>query len=100
LDLFHCPAFAGRLLLVQLRNPVAIRPGTTTLTVTPSMPTSEASVLDHPTSANLRLFEIARFGMGAMTPEEALVTMRPQPCSRMAGNSASVMAMTESTIDS
>jgi hypothetical protein len=41
-----------------------------------------------------------RFGIGATTPEEALVIMRPQRLSRMPGRASSVSEMTERIIAS
>src|SRR5437899_12798679 len=78
---------------------VAMRPGTTMLAVMPSLPTSRASVFDQPTSDRRSAFEIARFGMGDMTPDDVLVRMRPQPRDFMPGRTQSVMAMIERTID-
>jgi len=74
---------------------VATRPGTTMFDVTPSRATSRESVLDHPTSVERRALEIPRLGIGAMTPEEVLVMMRPHFLARMEGSTASVMAITD-----
>ena len=77
-----------------------MRPGTTMLAVMPSLPTSRASVFDQPTSDRRNAFEIARFGMGAITPDDVLVMrIRPQPRDFMPGRTRSVMAITERTID-
>ena len=45
-------------------RPVAMRPGRTMFAVTPSRPTSRASVFDQPTSASLSAFEIAEIWNG------------------------------------
>ncbi len=63
--LSHCPGLATR--------DVAMRPGTTMLAVIPSLATSRASVFDQPTSDSRSAFEIARLGMGDITPEDVLV---------------------------
>ena len=54
-------------------RPVAIRPGTSMFTVMPCDATSRASVFDQPTNALRSEFERPRFGIGAITPDEALV---------------------------
>src|SRR4029079_8244479 len=54
-----------------------MRPGTMVLTVTPDPATSAASVLAKPTSAPRRLFEITRLGIGATTPDDPMIRMRP-----------------------
>jgi hypothetical protein len=56
-----------------------------------------AGHFDQPTSESRRALESARFGMGAITPEEALVMIRPQWRSLIPGSTRSVMAMTERT---
>ena len=81
-------------------RPVEMRPGTTMLAVTPSAAISRASDFDHPTNASRSAFEIARFGIGAITPDEVLVMMRPHLRCRIAGNTRSATAIMESTISS
>src|SRR5690606_29200384 len=83
----------------NLMRCVAIRPGTITLQVTPSRPASRASVLDQPTRESLSAFERPKLGIGAMTPEDADVITRPHPRSRIPGRTASVTAITDSTIE-
>ncbi len=78
---------------------VAMRPGSTMLAVIPSRPTSLARVFDQPTSDRRNAFEMPRLGIGATTPEDVLVMMRPHLRVRMPGSTRSVMAMTDSTID-
>src|SRR5690625_476099 len=65
---------------------VATRHGRTILTVTPSLPTSFASVFDQPRSPLLKPFDIARLGIGAITPDDVLVIIRPHFPSRILGN--------------
>src|SRR5579863_3024716 len=77
---------------------VAMRPGKTMLHVTPSGPTSRDEVLDHPTSDSLRALDIARLGIGATTPDEVEVIIRPQRRALMPGRTRSVIAITERTI--
>ncbi len=78
---------------------VAMRPGSTMLQVTPSRPTSRASVFDQPTSDSLSALEMPRLAIGATTPDEVEVMTRPHLRARMVGSTRSVIAMTESTID-
>src|SRR5580693_4889531 len=77
---------------------VAIRPGTTMLLVMLRSPTPRARVLLHPTRLDLSALDRPRFGMGTTTPLEVLVMMRPHLRSRIPGSTASVMAMTETTM--
>src|SRR6202047_2266195 len=77
---------------------VAMRPGSIIFAVIPSRATSRANVLDQPTSARRNELERPRFGIGATTPDEVLVIIRPQARAFMLGNTRSVIAMTESTI--
>ena len=67
-------------------------------TVTPLAATSLARVFDQPTKALRRVFDMARLGMGMITPEDAFVMTRPQPCSSMPGRTASVRRIMESTM--
>src|ERR1700742_4468335 len=77
---------------------VAMRPGRMTLAVMPCGATSRARGLDQPTSDRRSVLEMARLGIGAMTPEDVLVMIRPQPRSRMPGRTRSVSAITDSTM--
>ena len=52
------------------------RPGTTTLAVMPSPPTSPARVLDHPTSVLRSALDRPSPGIGATTPELVEVMIR------------------------
>ena len=61
---------------------------TMVLTVTPDPATSAASVLAKPTSAPRRLFEITRLGIGATTPDDPMIRMRPHFFSIIAGSTA------------
>ena len=72
---------------------VAIRPGRAILTVMPLGASSRDRVLDQPARAPRSEFDRARFGMGATTPDEAMVTIRPHPAARISGSTASVIAM-------
>ena len=64
----------------------------------PSPATSLAKVFDQPTRPARKPLDTARFGMGVMTPEEVLVTTRPQPRALIEGKTALVIAMTLTTI--
>ena len=77
---------------------VAMRPGRMILAVMPSAATSRASVFDQPTSDRRRAFDTARFGMGATTPDDVLVTIRPQRRARIDGRTRSVRPITDRTI--
>src|SRR6478672_2461125 len=77
---------------------VAMRPGSTMLAVMPSRPTSRARVLDQPTSDSRNAFDMPRLGIGATTPDDVLVMMRPNFLARMPGSTRSVMAITDSTM--
>ncbi len=66
----------------------------------PCAATSAASVFDQPRSEERSAFEVARLAIGVTIPEEALVTIRPQPRSRMPGSASSVSAIGPSTIAS
>ena len=77
---------------------VAMRPGRMMLQVMPSRPTSRARVLDQPTSDRRNAFDRPRLGIGATTPDEVEVMIRPHLRSRMPGSTLSVSAMTDSTI--
>ena len=61
-------------------------------------PTSRARVLLHATRLDLSALDRPRFGMGATTPLEVFVMMRPHLRSRIPGSTASVIAMTETTM--
>src|SRR5665213_3662082 len=78
---------------------VAMRTGTTMLAVMPSRATSRESVLDQPTSERRNALEIPRLGIGATTPEEVLVMMRPHWRDFMPGNTRSVIAITGTIMD-
>src|SRR5262245_44316390 len=77
---------------------VAMRPGSTMLLVTLSLPTSFASVLDQPTSDSRSAFERPRFGIGATTPDDVLVIIRPYLRLFMPGSTRSVIATTDRTM--
>ena len=79
-------------------RPVAMRPGSTMLTVIPSVPTSRTTVFDQPTKVSRRAFEMPRLAIGATTPLEVEVITRPQPFAFMPGSAASVTAITERTM--
>src|SRR3546814_12513895 len=64
---------------------VAMRPGNTMLAVTPSRPTSRASVFDQPTSDSRSALDEPGLGTGATTTDEGEVTMGPQPPARQPG---------------
>src|ERR1700693_1560262 len=78
---------------------VDTRPGSTRLTVMPSGATSRAKVFDHPAKAERSAFEMHRFGIGATTPEDALVMIRPQRFARKPGSTRSVMWIIDRTIE-
>ena len=78
---------------------VATLPGSTMLHVTPSRPTSRASVFDQPSRLRRSALEMARFGIGATTPEDVLVMMRPHRRARIPGSTRSATAITDSTIE-
>src|SRR4051812_43932478 len=56
---------------------VSIRPGTMTLAVTPSRPTSSAMVFDHECRLARSVFDSPRFGIGLIAPDDVDVRMRP-----------------------
>src|SRR4051812_33388497 len=92
------PSRAARVSSRWRMRPVAMRPGTTTLTVMPSAATSRASVFDQPTSVERSAFDRPRSGIGITTPDDALVMTRPQRRRRMAGSTRSVIRVTDSTM--
>src|SRR5829696_328521 len=77
-----------------------MRPGSTTLTVMPSLATSPDRVFDHPTIEERSAFEITRFGIGCTTPVEATVRMRPHLRSRMPGSTRPASRNTGTTMAS
>src|ERR1700744_4652718 len=77
---------------------VAMRPGRITLTVTLSAATSRARVFDQPTNDIRNALDIARFGIGAITPDDELVITRPHLRARMPGRIRSVMPITDNTM--
>lgn len=77
---------------------VAIRPGSTMLAVMPWPPTSRARALDQPTSVRRRALESPKFAIGATTPDEVDVMIRPHPLAFMPGRTEPVTAITERTM--
>jgi hypothetical protein len=65
----------------------------------PSRATSRESVFDQPTSDILNAFDIPKLGMGAITPDDALVITRLQRFLRIPGNTPSVIEITDRTMD-
>ena len=76
---------------------VAIRPGRTELTVTPSPATSRASVLSAPSSAARWEFERISGWIGSRTALDATLRIRPKPRSRIPDTTRSMIAMGAST---
>ena len=76
---------------------MAIRPGSTELTVTPSRATSRASVFSAPSSAARCEFDRMSPGIGSRTALEETLTIRPKPRSRMPGTTRSTIAIGPST---
>ena len=56
-------------------------------------------VFDHPTSERRNAFEIPRFGIGAITPDDVLVITRPHFRERIPGSTASVTAITDKIME-
>src|SRR6266702_106299 len=82
----------------KLMRGVAMRPGKIMLQVTPSAPTSRANVFDQATRLDRSAFEIPRLWIGATTPEDVLVMIRPHFRDRILGKTASVTLITDSTM--
>ena len=62
-----------------------MRPGAIVLTVTPSGPSSRASVFSQPTTPGRTAFERARFASGSRTDDDSIATILPRPLSRRWG---------------
>ncbi|MEH2492800.1 hypothetical protein V1280_008739 [Bradyrhizobium sp. AZCC 2230] len=77
---------------------VAMRPGKTMLQVTPSRPTSRASVFDQPTRDIRSALDSPRFAIGETTPDDVLVMILPKPRRRIPGRTRSVIDTTDKTM--
>ena len=84
---------------VMKTRSVPMRPGISTLTVTPSSATSEASDFDQAISPARSVLEMPSTGIGCTAPVLTTVRIRPHCAARMAGSNRSVRRMTESDID-
>ena len=83
--------------LSEKSRSVAIRPGSTVLSVTPDPATSREIVLNAASVAERWLLESIRLGSGSRTVQEPTLTMRPKPRSRIPGSTSRISASGAST---